>query len=83
MEKVKQRFLFEQDNKLKGKSWFQGALNQLDINMEPSRPDYFGDALMKWHNCNDIKPINTLSLFNGAGDSILFHGAGKFKVCSY
>lgn len=61
----------------KAKSWFDGALEALKVKESPAWPDKFGSSLRSWLKGQNHKPINTLSLFTGAGGlDIGFHDLG-------
>lgn len=68
--------LFEEKSH-KAENWFDGALEALELKESPAWPDKFGSSLRSWLKGHNHKPINTLSLFTGAGGlDIGFHDAG-------
>lgn len=59
---------------------FELAADSLGIDLGPAWPDRFGESLLHWSADLDGEPINTLSLFSGAGGlDIGFHDAG-FRI---
>lgn len=73
---VSQRKLIE-ESQSNVKSWFSDALKNLAVEESSAWPDRFGSSLRQWLKSSKQKPINTLSLFTGAGGlDIGFHDAG-------
>lgn len=58
-------------------SWFQSAMDLLELKESPGWPDCFGYKFNEWISSQSLNKIRTISLFSGGGGlDIAFHDMG-------